>query len=316
MVQHQPSSSSSSAITLTDTATANSTVTATSTTNHDVTKYDSIDEILKDSLATGQISTEELQKIHKIIGYNPNTSKELIETEMAPSNEGVQHAWEKLSTQLENLDNLRNSIQFTIPSENPYLSSTVEYPGTIYNDDTLTLIAQKLFQEGNIQQAVLASEANVQKNPENSEAWRMLGTCYAENEQDKKALFCLKKSVELDPYNLEAQLALGTSYVNELNSVGALNALRSWITHNPAFSDLEITKDAYSDGSLIDDVTQLMLTVLKFHPSDPQAHTVMGVLYNVSMDYASAIQHFKKALEVTPDDYALLNKVGDLIPAT
>ena len=46
--------------------------------------------------------------------------------------------------------------------------------------------------------------------------WRMLGVCYAENEDDKKALFCLKKAVELDPYNLDAQLALGESTCNLL----------------------------------------------------------------------------------------------------
>ena len=53
----------------------------------------------------------------------------------------------------------------------------------------------------------------MQKHPEHSDGWRALGVAYAENEDDKKALYCLKKAVDLDPFNLEAQLALGECFI-------------------------------------------------------------------------------------------------------
>ena len=45
----------------------------------------------------------------------------------------------------------------------------------------------------------------------------------------------------------------------------------------------------------------------------PAAHPqVLGVLYNVSSDYASAAEQFEAALKERPTDYSLLNKVGSL----
>jgi peroxin-5 len=88
----------------------------------------------------------------------------------------------------------------------------------------------------------------------------MLGVSHAENDEDRKAIMCLKTSVNHDPYNLEALLALGkwavcvrahptghmcvmriqglpfdlgVSYVNELDSQNALRVLKGWVEHNP-----------------------------------------------------------------------------------
>ena len=73
-----------------------------------------------------------------------------------------------------------------------------------------------LFKSGNVREAILAFEASVQVDPEHAEGWRMLGVCHAENDEDKKAIVCLRRAVDADPYNVDALLALGTSYVNEL----------------------------------------------------------------------------------------------------
>lgn len=51
----------------------------------------------------------------------------------------------------------------------------------------------RLFEAGNIKQAILAFEADVQQNPDNTEGWRMLGACYAESDEDKRAIVCLEK---------------------------------------------------------------------------------------------------------------------------
>ena len=70
-------------------------------------------------------------------------------------------------------------------------------------------------------------------------------------------------------------------------------------------------KDAYSDGSLVDEVMQLMLKALAHSGGkDPDVLEVLGVLYNVSRDYDNAVKTFKDALSNRPDDYGLWNKVG------
>ena len=43
-----------------------------------------------------------------------------------------------------------------------------------------------LFQSGLLSEAVLALEAEVQRQPQNVEAWRLLGTVHAENDDDQQ----------------------------------------------------------------------------------------------------------------------------------
>jgi peroxin-5 len=167
----------------------------------------------------------------------------------------------------------------------------------------------ELFRLGQINEAVLAFEAQLQKSPDHDECWRMLGACHAENDEDKRAIECLRNALDCDPYNLDALLALGTSYVNEVDSVKALETLRSWVQHNPRFQGLKIEADEYSDGSLMDEVMQLMLAVSQWAPDDVDVLVVIGVLYNVSLDFESAAASFRKAISLRPDDYSLYNKV-------
>ena len=164
------------------------------------------------------------------------------------------------------------------------------------------------FQLGNIQEAILYFEAAIQQE-ETDEAWRMLGRCYAELDIDKLAILCFQRAVDVDPYNLSALLYLGTSYVNEMNSIGALTALRSWVTHNPRFQSLHLQPDEYSDGSIMDSVVQLMHAALAVAPDDADVLEVLGVLYNVTQDYDAAVECFRKVLQKRAGDYTLWNKV-------
>lgn len=100
------------------------------------------------------------------------------------------------------------------------------------------------------------------------------------------------------------------SYVNELDSHKALATLKTWVKHNPKFHGLEIQLDEYSDGSLMDEVMQLMLQAERFEAGDPDVQVVLGVLYNVTKDFDAAASSFRRALSTYPDDYALWNKLG------
>lgn len=52
---------------------------------------------------------------------------------------------------------------------------------------------QELFRKGLLNEAVLALEAEVLKNPDNAEGWRLLGIAHAENDDDQQvpiSIFC------------------------------------------------------------------------------------------------------------------------------
>jgi peroxin-5 len=210
-------------------------------------------------------------------------------------------------------DNAWKSVAARLEEDHNY-QAVVPLEQNRYKDiDNSFEDGMRLYAEGQVQDALEAFEASIAKDPLNDEGWRMLGVCHAENDEDKKAIQCFVKCLECDPYNLDALLAMGTSYVNEMDSVKALETLRSWVTHNPVFHGLTITPDEYTDGSLMDEVIQLMVAAsnhLSNKSDEGDVMTVLGVLYNVSQDFNSAIECFQRALSARPNDYSLLNKIG------
>ena len=197
-------------------------------------------------------------------------------------------------------DTARDSLsKYTFAEKNPYSGDTAAFAK-----------GKAAFDRGDIVDAIHFMEAALQEDDTNAEAWRYLGQSHAENDQDPEAIVCLEHAVDRDPYNLPALLSLGVSYVNELDHDKALRCLQAWVQHNPRFAGLEIVKDAYSDGSLVDEVMQLMLKAEAHSKGDPDVLEVLGVLFNVSRDYDSAVKSFKDALSRRPDDYSLWNKIG------
>ncbi|XP_042497602.1 peroxisome biogenesis protein 5-like [Macadamia integrifolia] len=97
---------------------------------------------------------------------------------------------------------------------------------------------QELFRKGLLSEAVLALEAEVLKNPDNAEGWRLLGITHAENDDDQQAIASMMRAQEVDPTNLEVLLALGVSHTNELEQAAALKYLYRWLQHHPKYGTL------------------------------------------------------------------------------
>lgn len=266
-------------------------------------------------------STDELEKSEDMAdfasmfsSFSQEREKQIIDPN-GPSREGYDKAWRALAKSLET----GGEEKYNFMVDNPFMSTSFNLESVTDSKlDDLTRSSScdnafetglELFKQGKVNEAILAFEANVQKNPDSDEGWRMLGVCNAENDDDKKAIYCFRKALECDPYNLEALLALGSSYVNELDSVKALESLRSWVSHNPLFQGLKVSADEYSDGTLMDEVMQFMLAASAWAPENSDVLLVLGVLYNVSQDYESAIDCFRKASFHRPGDYSILNKV-------
>mmetsp|Transcript_22063 Transcript_22063/g.39109 ORF Transcript_22063/g.39109 Transcript_22063/m.39109 type:complete len:676 (-) Transcript_22063:249-2276(-) len=205
------------------------------------------------------------------------------------------------------MDGAWNAAQATNLADRPYELAS-ENP--FVDEDNPYEKGMEFFKADQLKDAILAFEAAVTKDSTHADAWRMLGVSHQENDQDPKAIACLERAVENDAYHLDALLDLGVSYVNELDHEKALSNLKAWVVNNPNFQGLEITEDMYGNGSLMDNVTQLMLKAQEWAPNDPEVQQVLGVLYNVSRDYNSAVLSFQKALESKPDSYSLWNKLG------
>ncbi|KAG4189912.1 hypothetical protein ERO13_A08G253600v2 [Gossypium hirsutum] len=56
---------------------------------------------------------------------------------------------------------------------------------------------QELFRKGLLSEAVLALEAEVMKNPENAEGWRLLGITHAENDDDQQDIAAMMRAQDI-----------------------------------------------------------------------------------------------------------------------
>ncbi|XP_044481547.1 peroxisome biogenesis protein 5-like [Mangifera indica] len=167
---------------------------------------------------------------------------------------------------------------------------------------------QELFRKGLLSEAVLALEAEVLKNPDNAEGWRLLGITHAENDDDQQAIAAMMRAQEADPTNLEVLLALGVSHTNELEQAAALKYLYGWLRHHPKYGTLAAPELA--DSLYYTDIARLFVEASRMSPDDADVHIVLGVLYNLSREYDKAIESFQTALKLRPNDYSLWNKLG------
>jgi len=167
---------------------------------------------------------------------------------------------------------------------------------------------QDLFRRGLLSEAVLALEAEVLKNSDNAEGWRLLGITHAENDDDRQAIASMVRARDADPSNLEVLLALGVSHTNELEQQEALRYLRGWLQHHPKYGTL-VPGDVVN-GLNPSEVESLFQEAARLSPEDSDVHTVLGVLYNLSRHFDKAISSFERALQLKPRDYSLWNKLG------
>ncbi|KDD71580.1 hypothetical protein H632_c4755p0, partial [Helicosporidium sp. ATCC 50920] len=88
---------------------------------------------------------------------------------------------------------------------------------------------RELFRQGVLSEAVLALEAECQRQPANAEAWSLLGTVQAENDDDQQAIAAMNRALVADPRRSDVLLSLGVAHTNELDSSEAVRYLSGWV---------------------------------------------------------------------------------------
>ncbi|KAF9432009.1 hypothetical protein BGZ76_011410 [Entomortierella beljakovae] len=215
--------------------------------------------------------------------------------------DALQKDWEK--NDVTGLGYKAGYQHYTFEQNNPYMVA-----------DTNKLL--DLASRGNLTESILALEAAVQKDPTDAAAWHQLGLRQQENERETLAIAALLKAVETNPRELNAWLALAVSYTNENCRVDAYDALQSWIENSDQYSGVKSTVSG-SQSRVAHErheyVTSLFLEAARTNPGenlDPDVQIALGVLFNVSEEYEKAVDCFRAALNLRPDDYMLWNKYG------
>ncbi|XP_025422961.1 peroxisomal targeting signal 1 receptor isoform X1 [Sipha flava] len=179
---------------------------------------------------------------------------------------------------------------------------------------------KRRLENGELPTAVLCFEAAVKQDPSNAEAWQLLGTTQAENEQDHYAIQALKKCIELQPENLNAMLCLAACYTNESSHTLACQTLKDWLYQNPKYRDIVESKPIPKitpyllSSSFYDNVKEMYIEAaqrsLETGNVDADVQNGLGVLLNLNNENDKAVDCFKAALQIRPEDARLWNRLG------
>uniref|UniRef100_D3TMS0 TPR repeat-containing protein n=1 Tax=Glossina morsitans morsitans TaxID=37546 RepID=D3TMS0_GLOMM len=179
--------------------------------------------------------------------------------------------------------------------------------------------------KGDIPSAVLCFEVAAQNDPENAQVWELLGISQAENEMDPQGIAALKRSLELVADNPRVIMALAVCYTNESMQSQAVKMLHNWLQINPKYQHLiipetETSKDTIAapfpssiiKSNKLEEVQNLYLQAVRVNSQqiDPEVQEALGVFYNLSAEYDKAVDCFRTALHVQPQNAKIWNRLG------
>lgn len=203
----------------------------------------------------------------------------------------------------------------------PYKVYTFQENNVMDNIENALERGKEFLKKGDLPTAVLCFEVAAKQQPENAEVWELLGMTQAENEMDPLAIAALKKSHELQPDNLKVLMALAVSYTNESLQSQALKMMSLWLQNNPKYkafinpADIQNTEEIASSlirAHDLKEVQNMFLEVVQktANQVDPDIQEALGVLFNLSSEYDKAVDCFQAALNVSPNNAKLWNRLG------
>ncbi|KZV86215.1 TPR-like protein [Exidia glandulosa HHB12029] len=212
----------------------------------------------------------------------------------------LQHDWEMLEA---TATGIRPVSAYSFQADNPYLHGETSRAATRHHE----LHLPSDFQAANYA-SVLEKEAMVQREPRNAEAWYELGVRQQESEREHKAIQALSRAVEIEPDLLPAWMALAVSHSNEGRRDEAYNAIEEWVRRRGA-PLVQPLKSEERHERLVD----ALIGIVRTGPADrvdADVQIALAVLFHTTEDYAKALDCFKTALAVRPEDALLYNRVG------
>lgn len=239
--------------------------------------------------------------------YNEKFWQKLQE-EWAKMSKESDHPW--LSEFDENYDPYK---EYQFCEENP-----------MENIDNALEKGKEFLQKGDIPSAVLCFEVAAKREPENAQAWELLGISLAENEMDPQGIAALKRSLNIEADNPRVLMALAVCYTNESLQSHAIKMLTNWLQINPKYKHLVPTAaetpaaaaasmaSSLIKGNRLQELQNMYLEAVRMNPStiDSEVQEALGVLYNLSSEYDKAVDCFKAALHVNPQNAKIWNRLG------
>jgi tetratricopeptide (TPR) repeat protein len=143
--------------------------------------------------------------------------------------------------------------------------------------EALNSIAVTLVQQGNRKTAMERAEQHFSKTKMQAEVHQLLGQLSLDGKEFDKGIQHFRRAIGLKPELISAYFLIANAYI--------------------AQNKIDQAMDEYQK-------------IVEKTPSDPAAHTILGILNNQKQLYAKANQHYESALKINPNFVAAANNLA------
>lgn len=153
----------------------------------------------------------------------------------------------------------------------------------------------------------------VDKSPGKWRPWFNLGCAYGEVERLEDAERCFRKVLELEPGVMLAHSNLATILIREQKNREALAVCRDAVARGISTPELEHTLGVSQClVGMVDEGVQTLSRVLTRRPAYRPTHIVLAAAYAHLRRDELALEHYKKAASLGPEDPALTKAIRDI----
>ncbi|MEE4261430.1 MAG: tetratricopeptide repeat protein [Desulfobacteraceae bacterium] len=182
-----------------------------------------------------------------------------------------------------------------------------------FDDVSLNISGDKLFEEGNIIEAITEFKLALELDPNNVNVHNSLGVCYGLQGQYDSAIAEFKKAIALAPREYMALYNLGLVHLLMKQPDRALEYFLGADKING--NNYEVTFQTgklYLETGNFEKSRFYLERAAQLEPESGQAHRYLGDSYSAGNRPEAAISAYKKAIKCNPDNAAALSALGSI----
>ena len=171
--------------------------------------------------------------------------------------------------------------------------------------------ALKHLQKGHLKKAKELYEKACRQNPNDAEAWYMLGSVHGQAGAYDMAVKHLTRAAKLQPNALPVQCALGAAFKALGKLEEAEHCFRRALDIKSDFHDARLElAGILMNREKFGEAEELLRTTLKAMPSNATALHGLGEIRHARRDLEGAIQYYQQALKAAPNRPETHNRLG------
>ena len=173
------------------------------------------------------------------------------------------------------------------------------HPGIFAVDESLGLLYA---QRGDFSQALPLLKTAAHEQPSNDAAHANLGAALYSLHRNAEAIAEFQRAVQLNPSNGQAQQSLGRVLMEEHRAADAAAALTAALRLTPGDADLQLDcVTALLDAKRLTEARKILADFADAEHS-ARAQALLGEADEQAKDFASAVKHFSRAVELEPSE--------------